>query len=146
MLSYSSKISSILSAQIIDKPYGGTLAALSGGDVIASHAVAFASHVTLLIILKGSLDSLGTRLFPDKANLSYALACDGPGRGGTCDISAWDSFYLAFFWLLNCNSWLTFGVHWKSLLLQTSSFFKDPAIGPLKPILIFEESSQSLNG
>ena len=23
----------------------------------------------------------------------------GPGRGGTCDISAWDSFYLATFWM-----------------------------------------------
>merc|ERR1719436_323403 len=146
MLLHNSKLSSILSAQIIDKPYGGGYSATCGGDVIASHAVAFASHVTLLILLKGSLDSLGTRLFPDKAHLSYALACDGPGRGGTCDISAWDSFYLAFFWLLNCNSWLTFGVHWKTLLLQASSYFKAPAIGAIKPILIFEESSQSLNG
>jgi photosystem I P700 chlorophyll a apoprotein A2 len=25
----------------------------------------------------------------------------GPGRGGTCDISAWDAFYLAVFWMLN---------------------------------------------
>ncbi|XP_037491710.1 50S ribosomal protein L2, chloroplastic-like [Jatropha curcas] len=24
-------------------------------------------------------------------------ACDGPGRDGTCDISAWDAFYLTIF-------------------------------------------------
>ena len=32
---------------------------------------------------------------PDKIHFGYGFACDGPGRGGTCDISAWDSFYLA---------------------------------------------------
>ena len=38
---------------------------------------------------------------PDKMEHSYGFSCDGPGRGGTCDISAWDSFYLATFWMLN---------------------------------------------
>ena len=38
---------------------------------------------------------------PDKKDFGYAFPCDGPGRGGTCDISAWDSFYLAMFWMLN---------------------------------------------
>jgi photosystem I P700 chlorophyll a apoprotein A2 len=38
---------------------------------------------------------------PDKIHFGYGFACDGPGRGGTCDISAWDSFYLATFWMLD---------------------------------------------
>ena len=59
---------------------------------------------------------------PDKIHFGYGFACDGPGRGGTCDISAWDSFYLATFWMLNTgalfwwilnlfsdNSWYAFG-------------------------------------
>jgi photosystem I P700 chlorophyll a apoprotein A2 len=35
------------------------------------------------------------------------------GRGGTCDISAWDAFYLAMFWMLNTIGWVTFYWHWK---------------------------------
>ncbi|MBA0875215.1 hypothetical protein Goshw_027940 [Gossypium schwendimanii] len=30
---------------------------------------------------------------PDKKDFSYSFPCDGPGQGGTCDISAWDAFY-----------------------------------------------------
>ena len=101
----------MLSTQVIDKPYRGNYYILCGGDIITLYTTMFTSHVTLLIILKGSLDSLGTRLFPDKTHTSYAIACDGPGRGGTCDISFWDSFYLVFFWLLNYNFWLTFNLH-----------------------------------
>merc|ERR1712186_141958 len=102
----------------IDKPFGGVFFPTCGGDVLASHAVSFASHVTLLIILKGALDSTGSRIFPDKAQYNFGFACDGPGRGGTCDISSWDSFYLSFFWLLNSNSWMMFGVHWKQMLIM----------------------------
>ena len=32
---------------------------------------------------------------PDKKDFGYSFPCDGPVRGGTCDISAWDAFYLA---------------------------------------------------
>jgi len=66
---------------------------------------------------------------PDKIHYGYGFACDGPGRGGTCDISAWDSFYLATFWMLNTSAWLMFYFHWKHL-----NFFQ------------FEESSTYLNG
>merc|ERR1739838_1063820 len=52
---------------------------------------------------------------PDKKDFGYAFPCDGPGRGGTCDISAWDSFYLAMFWMLNTIAWVTFYWHWKNL-------------------------------
>ena len=43
------------------------------------------------------------------------FACDGPTRGGTCDISSWDSFYLAAFWVLNADAWLMFYFHWRQL-------------------------------
>ena len=36
---------------------------------------------------------------PDKKDFGYSFPCDGPGRGGTCDISAWDAFYLSVFWM-----------------------------------------------
>ena len=52
-------------------------------------------HVSVLILLKGALDARGSTLMPDKLHFGYGFACDGPGRGGTCDISTWDSFYLA---------------------------------------------------
>ena len=42
-----------------------------------------------------------------------SFACDGPIRGGTCDISAWDSNYLALFWMLNTGAWITLYFHWK---------------------------------
>ena len=38
---------------------------------------------------------------PDKVSFGYGFPCDGPGRGGTCDISAFDGLYLAIFWMLN---------------------------------------------
>merc|ERR1739838_1206442 len=102
MLATETKSSSLLSGILSDKPFGGVFMTLCGGDVLACHAVSFAAHVTLLIILKGSPDATGSRMFPDKAHYAYGFACDGPGRGGTCDISSWDSVYLAYFWLLNC--------------------------------------------
>jgi photosystem I P700 chlorophyll a apoprotein A2 len=39
------------------------------------------------------------------------------GRGGTCDISAWDAFYLSMFWMLNTIGWTTFYWHWKHITL-----------------------------
>ena len=41
------------------------------------------------------------------------------------DISAWDAFYLAVFWMLNTIGWVTFYWHWKYLTCwdrQTLSF------------------------
>ena len=62
-------------------------------------------HTTTLILVKGALDARGSKLMPDKKDFGYSFPCDGPGRGGTCDISAWDAFYLAVFWMLKYN-WL----------------------------------------
>jgi photosystem I P700 chlorophyll a apoprotein A2 len=85
------------------------------GDFLVHHAIALGLHVTTLILVKGALDARGSKLMPDKKDFGYAFPCDGPGRGGTCDISAWDAFYLAMFWMLNTLGWLTFYWHWKHL-------------------------------
>ena len=57
-------------------------------------------HTTTLILVKGALDARGSKLMPDKKDFGYSFPCDGPGRGGTCDISAYDAFYLAVFWMV----------------------------------------------
>jgi photosystem I P700 chlorophyll a apoprotein A2 len=87
------------------------------GDFLVHHAIALGLHTTTLILVKGALDARGSKLMPDKKDFGYSFPCDGPGRGGTCDISAWDSFYLAMFWMLNTLGWLTFYWHWKHLTL-----------------------------
>jgi hypothetical protein len=53
----------------------------------------------------------GIGAVPDKKDFGYSFPCDGPGRGGTCDISAWDAFCLAVFWMLNTIGWVTFYWH-----------------------------------
>ncbi|KAL5645691.1 hypothetical protein ACJX0J_004748 [Zea mays] len=45
-----------------------------------------------------------SRLIPDKANSWLSLPCDGPGRGGTCQVSAWDHVFLGLFWMYNSIS------------------------------------------
>jgi photosystem I P700 chlorophyll a apoprotein A2 len=87
------------------------------GDFLVHHAIALGLHTTTLILVKGALDARGSKLMPDKKDFGYSFPCDGPGRGGTCDISAWDAFYLAMFWMLNTLGWLTFYWHWKHLTL-----------------------------
>jgi photosystem I P700 chlorophyll a apoprotein A2 len=85
------------------------------GDFLVHHAIALGLHTTTLILVKGALDARGSKLMPDKKDFGYSFPCDGPGRGGTCDISAWDAMYLAMFWMLNTIGWLTFYWHWKHL-------------------------------
>jgi photosystem I P700 chlorophyll a apoprotein A2 len=85
------------------------------GDFLVHHAIALGLHTTTLILVKGALDARGSKLRPDKKDFGYSFPCDGPGRGGTCDISAWDAFYLAVFWRLNTIGWVTFYWHWKHL-------------------------------
>ncbi len=85
------------------------------GDFLVHHAIALGLHTTTLILVKGALDARGSKLMPDKKDFGFSFPCDGPGRGGTCDISAWDAFYLAMFWMLNTLGWLTFYWHWKHL-------------------------------
>jgi photosystem I P700 chlorophyll a apoprotein A2 len=91
------------------------------GDFLVHHAIALGLHTTTLILVKGALDARGSKLMPDKKDFGYSFPCDGPGRGGTCDISAWDAFYLAMFWMLNTLGWLTFYWHWKHLTLWSGN-------------------------
>jgi len=72
---------------------------LGTADFIVHHVHAFTIHVTVLILLKGVLYSRSSRLIPDKANLGFRFPCDGPGRGGTCQVSAWDHVFLGLFWI-----------------------------------------------
>jgi photosystem I P700 chlorophyll a apoprotein A2 len=120
------------------------------GDFLVHHAIALGLHVTTLILVKGALDARGSKLMPDKKDFGYSFPCDGPGRGGTCDISSWDAFYLAVFWMLNTIGWVTFYWHWKHLSLwQTNmSQFNESStylIGWLRDYL-WLNSSQLING
>ncbi|PHT66253.1 hypothetical protein T459_30678 [Capsicum annuum] len=45
-----------------------------------------------------------SHLIPDKENLGFRFPCDGPGRGGTCQVSAWDHVFLGLFWMYNSIS------------------------------------------
>nr|YP_009392086.1 photosystem I P700 apoprotein A2 [Periphykon beckeri]ARW60434.1 photosystem I P700 apoprotein A2 [Periphykon beckeri] len=87
------------------------------GDFLIHHAIALGLHTTTLILTKGALDARGSKLMPDKKDFGYSFPCDGPGRGGTCDISAWDAFYLSVFWMLNTIGWVTFYWHWKHITI-----------------------------
>jgi photosystem I P700 chlorophyll a apoprotein A2 len=91
------------------------------GDFLVHHAIALGLHTTTLILVKGALDARGSKLMPDKKDFGYAFPCDGPGRGGTCDISAWDAFYLSMFWMLNTIGWVTFYWHWKHLAIWSGN-------------------------
>jgi len=61
---------------------------LGTADFLVHHVHAFTIHVTVLILLKGVLYARSSRLIPDKANLGFRFPCDGPGRGGTCQVSS----------------------------------------------------------
>ncbi|CAN0930574.1 Photosystem I P700 chlorophyll a apoprotein A1 [Linum grandiflorum] len=84
---------------------GGDLVAVGGkvallpiplgtADFLVHHIHAFTIHVTVLILLKGVLFARSSRLIPDKANLGFRFPCDGPGRGGTCQVSGLGSCLL----------------------------------------------------
>ena len=147
---------SIANLQLLAKSFDSFIMPLSPGDLLAHHAIALGLHLTFLILLKGSLDGPGSKLMPDKIHFGYGFACDGPGRGGTCDISAWDSFYLATFWMVNTGAWITFYFHWKHLLsvrhdskLYSKSFcmlLHMPGPISFSKTWVFDECSTYLNG
>jgi len=86
---------------------------LGTADFMVHHIHAFTIHVTVLILLKGVLYARSSRLIPDKANLGFRFPCDGPGRGGTCQVSAWDHVFLGLFWIYNSLSIVIFHFSWK---------------------------------
>ncbi|HJN35950.1 MAG: photosystem I core protein PsaA [Prochlorococcus sp.] len=96
---------------------GGKVAAgpipLGTADFMVHHIHAFTIHVTVLILLKGVLYSRSSRLIPDKASRGFRFPCDGPGRGGTCQVSGWDHTFLGLFWMYNSLSIVIFHFNWK---------------------------------
>ena len=75
---------------------------LTAGDFLVHHAIALGLHTTTLVLV----NSRSSKLMPDKVSFGYGFPCDGPGRGGTCDISAFDGLYLAIFWMhLACTAY-----------------------------------------
>jgi photosystem I P700 chlorophyll a apoprotein A1 len=87
--------------------------ALGTADFLIHHIHAFQIHVTVLILLKGFLFARSSRLVPDKMNLGFRFPCDGPGRGGTCQVSGWDHVFLGLFWMYNTISIAIFHFSWK---------------------------------
>jgi photosystem I P700 chlorophyll a apoprotein A2 len=136
--------------EAINNPKTDLFLKIGPGDFLVHHAIALGLHVTALILVKGALDARGSKLMPDKKDFGYSFPCDGPGRGGTCDISAWDAFYLAVFWELNTVSWTVFYFHWKHLALWqgNSAQFNESStyiMGWLRDYL-WLNSSQLING
>ncbi|MDX2270719.1 MAG: photosystem I core protein PsaB [Cyanobacteriota bacterium] len=134
----------------INDPNGTLFLPIGPGDFLVHHAIALGLHTTTLILVKGALDARGSKLMPDKKDFGYSFPCDGPGRGGTCDISAWDSFYLAMFWMLNTIGWVTFYWHWKHLGIWTGNTaqFNETSVtimGWLRDYL-WANSAQLING
>ncbi|PSN77176.1 photosystem I core protein PsaA [filamentous cyanobacterium CCP4] len=87
--------------------------ALGTADFMVHHIHAFTIHVTVLILLKGVLFARSSRLIPDKGELGFRFPCDGPGRGGTCQVSGWDHVFLGLFWMYNSISIVIFHFSWK---------------------------------
>jgi photosystem I P700 chlorophyll a apoprotein A1 len=110
--------------EIVSHVFGGGLVAVGGkvammpitlgtADFMVHHIHAFTIHVTVLILLKGVLYARSSRLIPDKASLGFRFPCDGPGRGGTCQVSGWDHVFLGLFWMYNSLSIVIFHFSWK---------------------------------
>ena len=134
----------------INDQTGDLFLQIGPGDFLVHHSIALGLHTTTLILVKGALDARGSRLMPDKKDFGYSFPCDGPGRGGTCDISAWDAFYLAVFWMLNTIGWTTFYWHWKHITLWQGNVaqFNESStylMGWLRDYL-WLNSSQLING
>ena len=86
---------------------------LGTADFLIHHIHAFTIHVTVLVLLKGVLYARSSQLVPDKSKLGFRFPCDGPGRGGTCQVSGWDHVFLGLFWMYNSLSVVIFHFDWK---------------------------------
>ena len=87
---------------------------LGTGDFQVHHIHAFTIHLPLLILSKGILYARNSRFVCVKSELGFRYPCDGPGRGGTCQISPWDHIYLGNFWMYNSLSVTLFHYFWKT--------------------------------
>ena len=118
---------------------------LGTADFMVHHIHAFTIHVTVLILVKGFLFSRNSRLIPDKANLGFRFPCDGPGRGGTCQVSGWDHVFLGLFWMYNSLSIAIFHFSWK---MQSDVWGSVASSGNISHITggNFAQSSITING
>jgi photosystem I P700 chlorophyll a apoprotein A1 len=118
---------------------------LGTADFMVHHIHAFTIHVTVLILLKGLLYARNSRLIPDKSNLGFRFPCDGPGRGGTCQVSGWDHVFLGLFWMYNSISVVIFHFSWK---LQSDIWGSVTPQGTISHITggNFAESALTING
>ena len=136
--------------------FGGDIVAVNGkiammpiklgtADFMVHHIHAFTIHVTVLILLKGALFARSSRLIPDKANLGFRFPCDGPGRGGTCQVSGWDHNFLGLFWMYNCISVILFHFSWK---MQSDVWGTVSSAGKISHVTggNFGQSSLTING
>jgi photosystem I P700 chlorophyll a apoprotein A1 len=136
--------------------FGGDIVAVNGkiammpiklgtADFMVHHIHAFTIHVTVLILLKGALFARSSRLIPDKANLGFRFPCDGPGRGGTCQVSGWDHNFLGLFWMYNCISVVFFHFSWK---MQSDVWGTVSSAGKISHVTggNFGTSSLTING
>ncbi|NJL62287.1 MAG: photosystem I core protein PsaA [Methylacidiphilales bacterium] len=142
--------------QVVSHAFGGGIVAVGGkvammpialgtADFLVHHIHAFTIHVTVLILLKGVLFARSSRLIPDKANLGFRFPCDGPGRGGTCQVSGWDHVFLGLFWMYNSLSIVIFHFSWK---MQSDVWGTVDAAGNVSHITggNFAESAITING
>jgi len=118
---------------------------LGTADFMVHHIHAFTIHVTALILFKGLLYARNSRLIPDKSNLGFRFPCDGPGRGGTCQVSGWDHVFLGLFWMYNSISIVLFHFSWK---MQSDIWGSVTPQGALSHITggNFAESALTING
>jgi photosystem I P700 chlorophyll a apoprotein A1 len=118
---------------------------LGTADFMVHHIHAFTIHVTVLILLKGVLYARNSRLIPDKAELGFRFPCDGPGRGGTCQVSSWDHVFLGLFWMYNCISVVIFHFSWR---MQSDIFGTVAADGTITNMAgnNFAQSAITING
>lgn len=118
---------------------------LGTADFMVHHIHAFTIHVTVLILVKGFLFARNSRLIPDKSNLGFRFPCDGPGRGGTCQVSAWDHVFLGLFWMYNSISIVIFHFSWK---MQSDVWGSITDTGTVSHITggNFGQSSITING
>jgi len=99
----------------------------------------------VLILLKGVLYARSSRLIPDKGELGFRFPCDGPGRGGTCQVSGWDHVFLGLFWMYNSLSIVIFHFSWK---MQSDVWGTVSADGSVSHITAgnFAQSAITING
>lgn len=103
----------LLDIKVLDERLTRNILELGTADYMVHHIHAFTIHVPLLILPKGALYARSSRLISDKLLLGFRYPCDGPGRGGTCQVSPWDHIYLALFWMYNTLAIVLFHYFWK---------------------------------